>query len=114
MKSFTIGQAASRADVPIDTIRYYERTGLLPKPARRASGYREYRTETVRQLRFIHRAKELGFSLGEGFVTTAPNVAGRLQQLMREAGFSGVVETRRFATLFGTMSLYKGAKGSSN
>ena len=63
--SFTIGQVSSRAGVAIDTIRYYEREGLIPAPARRASGYREYPIETVDRLRFIRRAKLLGFTLGE-------------------------------------------------
>ncbi|MGH8153274.1 MAG: heavy metal-responsive transcriptional regulator, partial [Rhodanobacteraceae bacterium] len=49
----------------IDTIRYYERRGLLPPVQRRASGYRDYRAETIERLRFIRRAKELGFTLEE-------------------------------------------------
>ena len=61
----TIGAAAKAADVAIDTVRYYERNGLLPEPPRRASGYRAYRDEDVQRLRFIRRAKQLGFSLEE-------------------------------------------------
>ncbi len=61
----SIGAVAKRAGVAIDTIRYYERAGLLPEPARRASGYRSYGEDTVVQLRFIRRAKELGFTLEE-------------------------------------------------
>ena len=60
-----IGQLAREAGVPIDTVRYYERNGLLPEPARRASGYRNYQTSDVDRLRFVRRAKSLGFSLGE-------------------------------------------------
>lgn len=60
-----IGEVASRAGVRIDTVRYYERAGLLPEPARRPSGYRVYNTTAVRRLRFIRRAKTLGFSLEE-------------------------------------------------
>ena len=63
--SLTIGAVARRAGVPIDTIRYYEREGLLPEPLRRASGYRSYGEGTVTQLRFIRRAKALGFTLEE-------------------------------------------------
>lgn len=63
--SLTIGAVAKRAGVPIDTIRYYEREGLLPEPLRRASGYRSYGEGTVAQLRFIRRAKALGFTLEE-------------------------------------------------
>jgi Hg(II)-responsive transcriptional regulator len=58
-----IGEVARRADVNVQTLRYYERRGLLPAPKRRPSGYREYSTETVRIVRFIKRAQELGFSL---------------------------------------------------
>ncbi len=63
--AFSIGTVARRAGVPIDTIRYYERQGLLPEPARRASGYRSYGEGAVAQLKFIRRAKTLGFSLDE-------------------------------------------------
>lgn len=63
--ALTIGAVAKRAGVPIDTIRYYEREGLLPEPLRRASGYRSYGESAVAQLRFIRRAKELGFTLEE-------------------------------------------------
>ena len=62
---FTIGGVARRAEVGIDTIRYYEREGLLPPPQRRASGYRDYGPDVVERLRFIRRAKELGFTLEE-------------------------------------------------
>lgn len=62
---FTIGTIARRAHVGIDTIRYYEREGLLPPPSRRASGYRDYDAGVVDRLRFIRRAKELGFTLDQ-------------------------------------------------
>jgi MerR family copper efflux transcriptional regulator len=65
ISSLTIGAVAKRVGVAIDTIRYYERQGLLPEPARRASGYRSYGDGTVAQLRFIRRAKDLGFTLEE-------------------------------------------------
>ena len=60
-----IGTLAKRADVAIDTVRYYERQGLLPAPVRLASGYRDYEDADVARLRFIRRAKALGFTLGE-------------------------------------------------
>ena len=60
-----IGTLAKRADVAIDTVRYYERQGLLPAPVRLASGYRDYEDGDVARLRFIRRAKALGFTLGE-------------------------------------------------
>lgn len=63
--SVTIGTVAKRVGVAIDTIRYYEREGLLPEPARRASGYRSYDETAIAQLSFIRRAKGLGFTLEE-------------------------------------------------
>ncbi len=60
-----IGTLAQRADVGIDTIRYYEREGMLPAPLRTASGYRDYRDSDVVRLRFVRRAKMLGFTLQE-------------------------------------------------
>jgi MerR family transcriptional regulator, copper efflux regulator len=63
--SLTIGTVAKRAGVHIDTIRYYEREGLLPEPLRRASGYRSYNESVIDRLRFIRRAKDLGFTLEE-------------------------------------------------
>lgn len=60
-----IGEVAVEAAVNTQTLRYYERVGLLPRPARRASGYRRYDADTVRRVRFIKRAQELGFTLAE-------------------------------------------------
>ncbi|HEL3255592.1 heavy metal-responsive transcriptional regulator [Stenotrophomonas riyadhensis] len=60
-----IGELAHRACVNIDTVRYYERHGLLPAPQRMASGYRFYGPEDVERLRFVRRAKTLGFTLSE-------------------------------------------------
>ena len=67
MKSaiMTIGQLARSAGVGIETVRFYERQGLLEEPTRKASGYRQYSDEVVARLRFIRRAKQLGFSLKE-------------------------------------------------
>jgi MerR family transcriptional regulator, mercuric resistance operon regulatory protein len=60
-----ISQTARAAGVNAQTLRYYERRGLLPTPHRRGSGYREYSADAVRIVRFIKRAQELGFSLDE-------------------------------------------------
>lgn len=60
-----IGTVARKCGVGIDTIRYYEREGLLLPPQRRPSGYREYDDEALDRLRFIRRAKDLGFSLDD-------------------------------------------------
>src|SRR6516225_5956868 len=65
MKPLTIGQVARSAGVGVETVRFYERQGLLEEPARRESGYRQYPEDVVARLRFIKRAKELGFSLKE-------------------------------------------------
>jgi MerR family mercuric resistance operon transcriptional regulator len=65
MKPMTIGQVAQRAGVGIETVRFYERKGLLEEPSRRESGYRQYQDDVVARLRFIRRAKELGFTLKE-------------------------------------------------
>jgi Hg(II)-responsive transcriptional regulator len=58
-----IGEAADLAGVNVQTLRYYERTGLLPKASRRPSGYRQYDADTVRLVHFIKNAQELGFTL---------------------------------------------------
>ena len=60
-----IGELAKKADVSIDTIRYYEREGLIEPMTVRESGYREFNKSTVETIRFIVRAKDLGFSLKE-------------------------------------------------
>ncbi|MEO5922228.1 MAG: heavy metal-responsive transcriptional regulator [Bryobacteraceae bacterium] len=60
-----IGEVAAQAHVNLQTIRYYERENLLPKPARLPSGYRVYTPDAVRRVRFIKRAQELGFTLAE-------------------------------------------------
>jgi Hg(II)-responsive transcriptional regulator len=60
-----ISEAAGQAGVNVQTLRYYERLGLFPKPPRRSSGYREFPDDAVRIVRFIKRAQELGFSLDE-------------------------------------------------
>ncbi|HEV2385987.1 MAG TPA: MerR family DNA-binding protein [Candidatus Acidoferrales bacterium] len=65
MKPLTIGRLARQAGVNLETVRFYERRGLLPKPPRNRSGYRLFPAEAARQLRFIRRAQELGFSLAE-------------------------------------------------
>ncbi len=60
-----IGELAARADVNIDTIRYYERRGLLEPPERLVSGYRVYDADAVRRVSFIRRAQAVGFTLHE-------------------------------------------------
>lgn len=63
--TFTIGTLSRATGVAADTLRWYERQGLLPAPQRRPSGYREYDEAAVRRVRFVRGAKELGFTLEE-------------------------------------------------
>ncbi len=65
MTSMTIGELAKRAGVNIETVRYYQRRGLLAEPPRPVRGFRKYPQEMLEHLRFIRRAKGLGFSLKE-------------------------------------------------
>lgn len=65
MRVLTIGQVAKQAGIGVETIRFYERSGLLKEPSRNKSGYREYPADAVAKLMFIRRAKDLGFTLNE-------------------------------------------------
>lgn len=65
MKTMKIGEVAKLSGTGIETIRFYEREGLLLEPERRPSGYRQYDESTVERLEYIRRAKELGFTLAE-------------------------------------------------
>jgi DNA-binding transcriptional MerR regulator len=61
----TIGKLGSATDTSVETIRYYERIGLMPAPPRTPAGYRLYDDDSVRRLAFIRRARQLEFSLNE-------------------------------------------------
>jgi DNA-binding transcriptional MerR regulator len=63
MDSLTIGQLGRATDTKIETIRYYEKIGLLPEPRRTSGNYRSYAAEHLQRLGFIRRARELGFSI---------------------------------------------------
>jgi MerR family transcriptional regulator, copper efflux regulator len=65
MTAIRTGELARRAGVGVETLRFYEREGLLPRPPQRASGYRDYPPEAVGLVRFVKRAQVLGFSLRE-------------------------------------------------
>lgn len=65
MTELTIGQVAKAAGVNVETVRYYQRVGLIDEPARPPQGYRRYPAATVSRIRFIKRAQELGFTLNE-------------------------------------------------
>jgi MerR family mercuric resistance operon transcriptional regulator len=64
-KPLTIGRLAQAVGINLETVRFYERQGLLPKPPRSTSGYRLFPADAARRLKFIKRAQELGFSLSE-------------------------------------------------
>ena len=85
MKDLGIGELARRAGVPIDTVRYYERNRLVLPAGRKASGYRRYGEAEVARLRFIRRAKALGFSLEE------------IRELLTLSGKRDIAQIRRSA-----------------
>lgn len=89
--TLTIGQVARRAQVNLQTVRYYQRRGLIEQPLKPLSGYRRYPPETVDRIRFIKRAQALGFSLveigellelGDGHCADVRQVAERQRDLM--------------------------------
>ena len=63
VREFTIGELSKRTGVKIETIRYYEKSGIMPDPPRSAGGFRLYRQEQLNRLRFIRRCRQLGFSM---------------------------------------------------
>lgn len=65
MDGFRIGELARLAGVPVDTIRYYERSGLIAAPPRTSTGYRAYPPDALARLQMVRRAKDLGFTLSE-------------------------------------------------
>lgn len=89
-----IGELARKAHVPIDTVRYYERNGLLPEPMRRESGYRDYADADLARLRFVLRAKALGFTLAE-----VRELAALLHERGRDAGDVRTLAQARLAQI---------------
>jgi Zn(II)-responsive transcriptional regulator len=87
MTTIGIGQLAKRSGVPIDTVRHYERIGLLKPTVRLASGYRRYGEAEQKRLRFIRRGKALGFTLDE------------IQELLSLSASRNVAQVRRAATV---------------
>lgn len=65
MSTYSIGKLARAAQVSVDTIRFYERIGLLPKPARTPAGYRQYSDSDLRRVRFVRSARNFGLSLAD-------------------------------------------------
>ena len=85
-ESFTIGKLSQATGVNIETIRYYEKRGLIPPPPRTMSGYRRFGDDHTKRLFFIRRARELGFSLKEigsllSLVDTGEYTCGEVQSL---------------------------------
>ncbi len=78
-----IGQLAERAQVKVETVRFYERRGLIAEPERTPAGYRQYSLDAVRRIQFIKRAQHLGFSLSE--------IAELLELRARSPGACGAV-----------------------
>jgi len=91
---FTIGELAQAAGVGVETIRYYERRGLVPRPGRAAGAYRRYGGDHVGRIRFIKRAQALGFSLEE-IATLLELEDGTDRRSIRRIAATRLEETRR-------------------
>ncbi len=65
MEHFTVGKLSSEANINVETVRYYESIGLMPKPKRTESGYRVYSEKDLQRLKFIKNSQQLGFTLKE-------------------------------------------------
>jgi len=65
MSTLSIGKVAKKTGITVETIRFYEKRGLLKAPERTPSGFRQYSSEAVKRIRFIQHAKDAGFTLGE-------------------------------------------------
>ncbi len=77
MDGYRIGQLAETTDISTETIRYYEKIGLLPQPIRHPNGYRIYKHESMRRLKFISRAKSVGFTLNEISMLLSLNLSSK-------------------------------------
>jgi len=71
-----IGEVAGAAQVTVDTVRFYERVGVLPAPARTESGYRDYEPDTVERIRFTRALQAIGFTLADAVDALAAHDAG--------------------------------------
>src|SRR3546814_956908 len=79
-RSLTIGDLAKATATKVETIRYYERIGLLPAPARTQGNYRSYTADHLRRLSFVRRSRELGFTIEQ---VRSEEHTSELQSLMR-------------------------------
>jgi DNA-binding transcriptional MerR regulator len=71
-----IGEVASQAGVTVDTVRFYERVGVLPAPVRTASGYRDYEPDTVERIQLTRELQAIGFTLADAVDALAAHDAG--------------------------------------
>jgi len=95
--ALTIGQVAKAAHVNVETLRYYERRGIVPRPPRGPSLYRHYPDDTVPRVQFVKHAQELGFSLREigGLLSLRATSKARCADVRRRAEIKiGEVETK--------------------
>ncbi len=89
MSVYSIGQVAKQSGVSVETVRYYEKEGLLEVPERKKSGYRQFKGDTIARLSFIQQAKKLGFSLKEigellSITSDANTVCNDVKQLSQD------------------------------
>ena len=89
MSVYSIGQVAKQSGVSVETVRYYEKEGLLEVPERKESGYRQFKGDTIARLSFIQQAKKLGFSLKEigellSITSDATTVCDDVKQLSQD------------------------------
>jgi DNA-binding transcriptional MerR regulator len=92
-----IGQVATDADVTVDTVRFYERRGVLPPPERRPSGYREYTPAAVERIRMARSLQQLGFTLDEIIDALRAHDAGQTSeedQLWRMEAVVGRIDAK--------------------
>jgi DNA-binding transcriptional MerR regulator len=83
LEKYTIGMLSRESSVNLETIRYYEKIGLLSKPLRTMNGYRHYDASAIKRLRFIRRGRELGFGIAE--IKTLLELADHPEYPCREA-----------------------------
>ena len=83
LEKYTIGTLSRESGVNLETIRYYEKISLLPKPSRSLNGYRHYDDSAIKRIRFIRRGRELGFGIAE--IKTLLELADHPEHPCREA-----------------------------
>ncbi|MBB1350350.1 MULTISPECIES: Hg(II)-responsive transcriptional regulator [Pseudoalteromonas] len=84
--SRTISKIAKKIGINIETVRFYERKGLIKQPVKPLQGYRQYSTETVNRIRFIRRSQELGFTLSEieGLLSLNDSPCNQVEELAKK------------------------------